>query len=178
MELRLPRRWPKPTCTLGELLIEGQYECVTLEDPIRADPDPSTPANEAKVPGETAIPAGRYRIILQKPHRAIWSPHPDGLLPHLVDVPGYLGIYIHAANTAKDVRGCIGVGRRTLWTRSRTGSTGENAIRESRAALEDLVTKLEAAPDPIWITIEDDPDPTGTNMASGGRRETSQPQRQ
>jgi len=159
MELRLFRRWLKPTCTIGELFVDGQYECFSLEDQLREDPDPTTPANEAKVPGETAIPAGRYRVVLQKPNRAIWSPHPDGLLPHLVDVPGFTGIYVHAGNRAEDVRGCIAVGNRSL----------ENSITGSRVALEALMAKLVKAKDNIWITVGDpSADPTGSKDSGPG----------
>lgn len=146
MNLRLIRRWPKAHCTIGELLIDGQYFCFTLEDTER----------EEKVPGETAIPTGTYKVALTHSQRF------DMDLPLLLDVPGFAGIRIHAGNTDADTRGCILVGRRTF----------ENAIGESKLALEALMAKLSKAKDCIEITVEDTPDPTGGNVAFGGPIET------
>ena len=144
MNLRLIRRWPKATCTIGELLIEGEWFCFTLEDVERPE----------KIPGETAIPTGRYKVIITHSQRF------DRDLPLLVDVPGFTGVRIHAGNTEADTRGCILVGKRTL----------ENAIGESRAALEALMEKLRFKGD-IWISVENPGDPTGGSGASGGPTE-------
>ena len=40
--------------TIGELLIDGEFFCYTLEDEVRAD--------DTKVYGETAIPNGEYTV--------------------------------------------------------------------------------------------------------------------
>ena len=140
MNLRLIRRWPKATCTIGELLVDGAWFCFTLEDVERPE----------KIPGETAIPAGRYKVIITHSQRF------DRELPLLVDVPGFTGIRIHAGNTDADTRGCILVGKRTL----------ENAIGESRAALDDLMEKLRVQGE-IWISVENPGDPTVTASVSG-----------
>ena len=140
MNLRLIRRWPKATCTIAELLVDDQYECFTLEDVPR----------EVKIPGETAIPTGRYKVVITHSQRF------DRDLPLLLDVPGFTGIRIHAGNTDADTRGCILVGKRTL----------ENAIGESRAALEALMAKLRFKGD-IWISVENPGDPTLTASGSG-----------
>ena len=140
MNLRLIRRWPKATCTIGELLVDGAWFCFTLEDVERPE----------KIPGETAIPAGRYKVIITHSQRF------DRELPLLVDVPGFTGIRIHAGNTDADTRGCILVGKRTL----------ENAIGESRAALDALMEKLRVQGE-IWISVENPGDPTVTASVSG-----------
>ena len=80
--------------TIGSLLLDGDYFCDTLEDPVRG----------AKMPGITAIPAGRYKVIVNR------SPRFGRDLPRLLDVPGFEGILIHRGNTAKDTAGCILVG--------------------------------------------------------------------
>jgi hypothetical protein len=130
MELDLRRVELSSVCTIGELYVDGEFECYTLEDAVR----------DRKIPGETAIPAGRYQVILS------WSPRFRRILPLLVDVPGFEGIRIHPGNTAADTEGCILVGQ----------ARGAAAVFQSRGAFEGLFLKLEAATivgREIWITI-------------------------
>ena len=94
MELHLKRRYLGPDYTIGSLLVDGRYFCDTLEDAVRP----------AKVPGRTAIPAGRYKVVVNR------SPRFGRDLPRLLDVPGFEGILIHRGNTAADTSGCILVG--------------------------------------------------------------------
>ena len=140
MTLTLRRKWQVGDATIGELSLDGEFECFTLEDVVRPDPDPSTPEHEGKVYGETAILAGIYEVVLRKPDRAIWSPREDGKLPFLIGVVSFTGIYIHALNVAAETLGCIGVGK------SRSGA----AVTRSRDALRDLMAKMGEGP---W-TIE------------------------
>lgn len=94
-------RWPAlsdpPDRTLGELLVDGRHECYTLEDRLRPDSAP-------KIPGETAIPAGLYRVLVT------WSPRFGRQMPLLADVPGFSGIRIHSGNEPEDTEGCVLVG--------------------------------------------------------------------
>jgi len=113
----------------------------TLEDPVRDDPVPETPANEAKVYGQTAIPDGTYSVIID------FSPRFKVEMPHILDVPGFEGVRIHAGNTPGDTHGCILVGRYLA---------SDNTLRQSRVAYEELMEKLEAAyarNEQITITI-------------------------
>lgn len=98
MELLLQRLYLKPTYTIGRLYIDGVRFCDTLEDRVRDLP------REAKVPGHTAIPAGRYELIVNR------SPRFKRNLPRLLNVPGFEGILIHRGNTDDDTAGCILVG--------------------------------------------------------------------
>lgn len=70
-----------------------------------------------KLPKETAIPTGTYKITLD-----VISPKYStkdfyiknankGRLPRLLNVPGYEGVLIHCGNTAADSAGCLIVGR-------------------------------------------------------------------
>ena len=82
MELALKRTKLGTHSTLGDMLVDGAFQCHTLEDVVRTD-DPNTPQDEgAKVWGATAIPAGRYQVIVNLSARF------KRLMPRLVNVPG------------------------------------------------------------------------------------------
>lgn len=163
MTLLIERFWYTSRSTIGQLYLNEAdpaqtYQCDTLEDPVRADPNPATPANEAKVYGETAIPAGRYRLVLRKPDRDIWSPRngrdlpeTDGCLLHLLDVPGYTGIYLHAFNDPGESLGCIAPGTRDPGIPDWIGG--------SRAALTRLMRAVDEAA-AVWLEIRDRPGAT------------------
>lgn len=98
MNLKLKRIYKGPKYTIGHLYIDDKYYCDTLEDVVR---DLSI---EKKVPGETAIPAGTYGVIVNM------SPKFGRELPRLLNVPNFDGILIHRGNTPKDTAGCILIG--------------------------------------------------------------------
>lgn len=132
MELTLTRDICGAACTLGRLDVDGGFECYTIEDVVR-------PAGE-KVHGQTAIPAGRYRIVITQ------SPRFHRPLPLLLDVPNFEGVRIHPGNTAADTEGCILPGK----------SRSDDAVFESRAAFTPLFEKIEsaiAAGDEVWIEV-------------------------
>lgn len=108
MELRLERKWPKATYTVGRLYIDGKFFCDTLEDKV-ADVNRNGvfDGTEKKVPGETAIPYGTYKVFYG------WSPRFGRKLPRLLNVTAFDGILIHSGNTAADSAGCILVGANT-----------------------------------------------------------------
>lgn len=97
-ELTLNRRIFTNKSTIGELLIEGKWQCWTLEDVVRKP-------NEEKVPGHTAIPEGRYEIVMSPSSRF------KRMMPYLLNVPNFTGIMIHPGNTDADTHGCILVGQ-------------------------------------------------------------------
>jgi hypothetical protein len=117
------------TCTIGDLLVDGEQVSHTLEDLPR----------QTKIPGETRIPAGTYSVLLTvSPAVAagrLWSPLPTTELPLLINVPGFDGVRIHAGNTDKQTQGCILVGD---WS-------GGEFIKNSRARLEQLCDLMAAA---------------------------------
>lgn len=122
MKLTLNRVQFEAACTIGQLLVDGNPACYTLEDLVRA---PGAP----KVFGQTAIPAGTYRVIVDH------SEHFGRDLPHILDVPGFEGIRIHAGNTAADTSGCILVGMDRL----------ADSIGRSRLAFEPLFGRIQGA---------------------------------
>ena len=92
--------------TTGHLHIDGAWQCYTLEDRVRA--------NGSKIYGETAIPKGTYEVAMTwsgKFNKKAWAKPTKGLVPEILDVPGYSGVRIHPLNCAKDSLGCIGVGK-------------------------------------------------------------------
>lgn len=139
LELCVQRRGFTLTSTEGDLLIDSQRIYASLEDVVRA--------RGVKVPGKTAIPAGRYRVILTMSNRF------KRVLPLLLDVPMFDGIRIHRLNKSSESEGCIGVGF------DQTSLT-DDWIGRSGAAEEDLVKRIQTAIDAgqkVWITIAGDP---------------------
>ena len=129
MHLILSRDDAKPDRTIGRLYVTP--ECWTLEDEVRDGP---------KVPGKTAIPAGRYRVKMTQSVRF------QRRLPEVLDVPGFSGVRIHVGNTAADTAGCILVGT----------DRSDSVILHSRVAVERLCGKLndaEARGEEIWLTV-------------------------
>ncbi len=110
-----------PDCTLGELYIDGEHMCFTLEDTVRPDGE--------KVFGKTAIPYGTYNISIT------YSPHFCRDLPLLADVPNFSGVRIHSGNTAADTEGCLLVG---------LARTGES-VTQSRDAFAMVYAKIRDA---------------------------------
>ncbi len=94
MKIQVARRALRPDYTIGAMYLDGRYFCDTLEDAVRP----------AKIKHRTAIPAGNYRVIVNR------SPKFGRDLPRLLEVPGFDGILIHRGNTAADTSGCILVG--------------------------------------------------------------------
>lgn len=131
MELLLKRQPSDPKRTHGDLFVDGEWQCYTLEDVVR----------EVKIPGETAIPAGRYKVIVNH------SPRFKRQLPLLLNVPHFAGVRIHAGNDEEDTEGCLLVGQERFLS----------TIGSSRDALEELMAEIEGAlqnSDEVWITVE------------------------
>ena len=133
MKLQLQRHTRAPHSTLGDLYINGFYQCHTCEDVVRA----IGPNGEGKIPGETAIPAGTYRVILNE------SPRFKRIMPRLLNVPHFDGILIHKGNTDADTHGCILVGR-TIKNDGLVGSTlAYNELYEILLAAQDRHEPIE-----------------------------------
>lgn len=124
MKIRLERSPSAGDCTIGEITVDGQDECYSLEDRVR---ETEGAVGSWKVAGSTAIPRGVYRVVITYSNRFQRD------LPLLEDVPGFTGVRIHPGNTAEDTEGCILVGR---------GKT-DKTVTESRAAFNALYAKIE-----------------------------------
>lgn len=125
MKLELKRIHKTENSTIGELYVNGVFECYTLEDKER----------EVKVQNETAIPKGTYKVIINRSNRFKID------LPLLLKVPNFEGVRIHSGNSNHDTEGCILVGK----------NRSTDFIGSSRVAFKNLFEKMKLATE---ITIE------------------------
>ena len=143
MELNVKRIARKDGYTIGRLFINNEYFCDTLEDTDRGLKD-TMHVNEIlakKVKEQTAIPTGKYDVILT------FSPRFKRVLPLLLSVKGYEGVRVHAGNTNKDTEGCLLVGE----------NKAKGQVLNSRATLEKLMSILldcEKKKEKVTILIE------------------------
>lgn len=106
IELELHRIYFSPTYTIGKLFVNGSLFCDTIEDKnrdINKDGDLND-LNEAKVMHKTAIPYGRYEVIVNMSGRF------KRMLPRLLNVPHFDGILIHNGKDETSSSGCIILG--------------------------------------------------------------------
>jgi hypothetical protein len=105
MKLTVVRTQFGTDATNGILLVDGQFECYTLEDQYQA----------VKVMHETCIPEGTYDIKFRtvgsfsERYKKKYGNAHYGML-HLQDVPNFTYILIHAGNTDEHTSGCLIVG--------------------------------------------------------------------
>jgi hypothetical protein len=125
------RKPSKNGATIGDVYVDGVRDCYSLEDEIR----------DVKIHGKTAIPEGKYRVVLTKSQRF------GKVLPELLEVPNYTGVRIHSGNKAEDTEGCILVGEEAQ----------DHTITRSREALLELMAAISQALDAgeqVHIEIE------------------------
>lgn len=135
MDILVDRIYLGETYTIGNLFINGKYVCDTIEDKVRV-----LKSEKDKVKHKTAIPKGRYKVILS------YSQHFERVLPELLDVPYFKNIRIHAGNTEEDSSGCLIVGLNKV----------KGKVIESKATLNKLMNILQPAwnnKEQIHITI-------------------------
>lgn len=153
MELTVWRKWKKDTYTIGQLYINGQYFCDTLEDKDRNlyQGMGVEEISRQKVYGETAIPAGRYRVSMKRksPKYSQKKQYEKcgGYLPYLLNVPAFSGVLIHIGNYPKDSCGCILVGKNEV----------KGAVVNSTLwfwKLYDLLKEADNRGEQIWLTIQ------------------------
>jgi hypothetical protein len=143
MEITLKRTIRKPEFTIGELKVNGNFHSYVLEDADRGLHSGMSLSEIAsiKIPAETAIPSGRYEVVLNFSNRF------QKLLPLLLDVPGFSGVRIHSGNTTAHTEGCLLPGNK------RNLALGE--VYESRDATNRLISLINAAvkKEKVFITI-------------------------
>lgn len=126
MEIECIRIGYTPTSTEGILLIDGVFECFTLEDHA------IDWSREKKVAGKTAIPPGRYPVTIDMSTRF------GKRMLHILNVPQFDGIRAHAGNKSVNTEGCPLLGDdRTTWS--------DDWIGESKKAVDRVFEKVEKA---------------------------------
>ena len=116
------RKWFTDNSTIGELYVGMEKVCYTLEDTVRQE--------GLKVYGRTAIPSGRYEVVLNYSNRF------QKFLPLLLNVPNFEGVRLHCGNKPEDTAGCILVGKTK-------NEDQPDYIFESRAAFTELMAQIE-----------------------------------
>lgn len=142
MEIQVNRIARKDGYTIGRMSLNGVYFCDTLEDTDKGL-NSTMPLDEIlakKVKAQTAIPTGKYDVILT------FSPRFKRVLPLLLNVPGYQYIRVHNGNRPDSTEGCLLVGE----------NKAKGQVLNSRATLEKLMSVLlecEKRKEKISITI-------------------------
>jgi len=134
MEIIIKRIAKKKDYTIGKLSIDGKWVCDTLE------PHCIDWATEKKVAGKTAIPKGRYRVVMRQSHRFGKD------MPNLLKVPHFTGVMIHQGNVPKNTKGCIIVGYNTI----------RGIVLKSRQAMEQIESAIKGArkkKEEMWCAI-------------------------
>jgi len=161
MELNLSRTKSDANSTIGELMVDWEPFCQTVEDAWRPK----------KIPKITRIPAGVYQVkfrFISDKELKLW---PENLTNRYRDrfdwftyhlelqgVPGFQFVYIHVGNWSTDSDGCILVGNYS--------GGAELKVSNSVATFKALYLKCKNAlenGEAITITILDEPDELNHN---------------
>ncbi len=139
INLKTHRKTFSSISTIGDMSVNGKFFSYTLEDydrDLNKDGDLKD-KGETKVHGKTAIPRGKYDVIINMSNRF------KVMMPLLLNVPGFEGIRIHSGNTSEHTEGCILVG----------SSKANNFVGNSKVTFEKLM-KILQQPGVTKITIE------------------------
>lgn len=139
MTIRVIREPSINGTTFGVVFVDDRFFSFSLEDQIRERS--GQPVARWKVPGQTAIPSGRYRVVYTRSQRF------GRLLPELLDVPGFSGVRLHSGNVASETDGCLLLGAQRDGVRL---SESRKACEQFNLALQAAVTRGESA----WVLVE------------------------
>jgi hypothetical protein len=136
MKLEINRKEFYPDRCIGGFYIDDRWCYYTLEDTDR-----KLEEGGVKIAGKTAIPRGRYKVTIS------WSNRFKRLMPHILDVPQFVGIRIHAGNTPENTEGCPLIGLQY--------EVGSHNILKSKLAFDDFFPKLESGllDGDVWIEV-------------------------
>ena len=140
LEFELVRLTIADKFTLGKFYVGGKYYGVTCEDADRG-----LESGGMKIAKQTAIPRGRYRLVVTFSNRF------QKMLPLLEGVEGFSGVRIHGGNTHEDTEGCILLGKVYVPANKPTGIAN---CAERVSTLIQMLTEAEDAGTECWITVE------------------------
>ena len=152
MELLLKRPRSSDEATVSPLTQNGQHVCWICEDVVREQYiDGEWTWNKGmKVAGKTAIPSGRYQIVINHSNRF------NKDMPLLLNVPDFSGVRIHPGNTHADTEACLLPGSRPF---NNDDDPEFDAVADSRLAYDKLFNMIKAeinSGDAVFITIIND----------------------
>lgn len=124
MKITLTRKYFSDITTIGTFQLDKGFSCFALEDKDR-----KLEADGVKIPKETCIPRGTYKVIIDFSNRFQTD------MPHVLDVPQFEGIRIHSGNTQHNTAGCILLG----------GSKGIDFINNSKVTFGQFMVLLRDA---------------------------------
>lgn len=133
------RLWTSTDSVTGVLEVDSRSTCYTLEDAVLEQP--GLDVKEWKIPGKTAIPRGRYKVVMDFSNRF------GRIMPHILDVPGFTGVRFHGGNTSEQTEGCVLLGEKRI--DDHTIAECEPACRE----LSDLILAALANHEEIYVTV-------------------------
>lgn len=140
MEIVVIRKTFTKVSTISDVLINGEFQCYGLEDADRGlkKSMPIHQIKELKVFAQTAIPEGKYEMIVNFSNRF------QQYMPLLLEVPGFDGIRIHSGNTALHSEGCLLLGQ----------TVGNDFVGNSRIAYRSFMKKVREVEKKEKIYIE------------------------
>ncbi len=138
MKILLKRIHFGETFTIGKLSIDGKDTgIITIEDKVREIK--GKPVSSWKVQNVTAIPVGKYKLIISMSNRF------KKLMPEILKVEGFSGVRIHSGNTSKNTEGCLILGK--------TWDGKSDFIGDSKKAVQEFMDKIQGQHD-IEIEIQ------------------------
>ncbi|MFD2556902.1 DUF5675 family protein [Sphingobacterium tabacisoli] len=105
MKVEVKRIRQGKNSTLSDIYIEDDFFGYGLEDLVR----------DVKIKGKTAIPAGTYRLGINKhgtmnERYKVKFPEMHRGMIEILDIPNYSAVYIHIGNYHSETSGCLLVG--------------------------------------------------------------------
>ena len=149
MKIEVKRTDKGTSFTMGQLYVDGELICDTLEDVDRNLNQHMSEdvIRQKKVYGETAIPRGTYSVTLNVfsskfGSLPFYKETCGGKLPRLLNVPGYEGVLIHVGKRVENTLGCILVGKKV----------GAGHLDDGKAAFKKLWDKIKDGKD-VTISV-------------------------
>ncbi len=147
MEIEVTRKIFQQKSTISDLTFPSNnnaFLCNVLEDTDRDlySTNPIAELLKKIIRHFTAIPYGRYKVILDFSNRF------QKIMPHVLDVPGFEGIRIHVGNSDIDTDGCLLLGEYF---------GKEDFVRDSGVCFDMFMDILQRATDrneDVWLTIK------------------------